>query len=239
MGTPVEYINKTIYQITSRFKLKHQVKFGRKNQKGDRMDAIFKYDYDSENYNSKMSLSSINLDTSDFLVLEYKPSNEETASIFLSYPHIYNFLRILKQSLNWFYSSKYDDMFIYKNDEVQFNDKYKKLVFRTDVTVGQKIFAIKPSLVERYDIYEEGVIVFLDNEYSVSLDVFELEALYNTIKNFDLYQSSVALANFVLSKDNDNLLFNVNTNFKNNKQTKEKIPKVDEFRRKRVKVKKK
>lgn len=200
MPAPIEYINKTICNITSRFKIKHQVKFGKKNHKGNRNDPVYLYEYDSENYDEKQKLSGCNLDTSDYLILEYSNDDNEKICIYLSYPHIYNFKIILKKALNWFYNKKYEDMFIENDDELKFNSKYKKQRLSTNITVDKKIFSIRPSVVQKDEVYCEGVIVsFCEGEALFTLDLYELENLYDVINNFNLYQSSLILTNFALS----------------------------------------
>ena len=206
MSEKVEYITKTVYNIARNFKLKHQVKFGSADSAKQRKDPVYASVYTSQQYLHEEDLMSIIIDTSDYLIMDYRESKDKNISIYLSYPHLYTMKRFLKSCLEWFYSAEYADMFIEKKNEIKFNSKYADVQESNSYTIDQKVVRIRPSIVERDDIYDEGVIMNLNDDYLVSLTVTELESLYNTISNFDLYQSSLILTHYVLTSHPEVLL---------------------------------
>ena len=233
---PVEYINKTIYNITRNFKLKHQVKFGSKNQNDERINSLYISNYTSKQYKTDMELLSVNIDTNDYLILEYRENKDNNISIFISYPHLFSVKRILRNAVKWFYEEEYADMFIIKNDEIKFNSKYKDFVEETNSTINRKIIRIKPRLVEKDDHYEEGVVMNLDDAFLVELSIDELEALYDAINTFDLYQNSLLLTTYVLNAHPEELM---TARVRTNRESYNKLGSSDVFKRKHKKKVKK
>jgi len=204
----LEYIEKYIFTVTKNLQLKHQIKFGKSNLKQERIPPIKESTYKSNTYSNDVQLKNIKIDTSDYLVLEYTDENtKERTNIYFSYPHLFNLERILKTALEWFYSDKYKDLYIYKDDEINFNNKYNNLYLLTDISIGDKEIMIKPVVVYKNETYQEGILLNLNDDASVYLDIDELESFYYVIKKFDLYTNSIILASYGLNytpKESDN-----------------------------------
>ena len=233
-NVPVEYVTKTIYNISYNFKLKHQIKFGSKNSKDERLEPLYVSSYLSKQYSPEMDLMSINIDTSDYLILEYKyrsdiSGNKQSVSIYLSYPHLFGFKSLLRNALKWFYNTEYEKMFFIKNEEIKFNAKFKDERLETNITIDKKYVCIRPAIIEVDDHYDQGVIMNLNEEALVELTVEELEALYDAINGFNLYESSLILTSYVLSSHPEMLL---STKVKESNSVK---PNSDFFTRRRKK----
>jgi hypothetical protein len=195
---PVEYINKTIYTVCRGLKLKHQVKFGRKDQKGTRTNGTYVSTYESHSYDLPTTVSSVYIDTCDYLVLDYREGKDQRLSIYLSYPHLYTLKLLLQKAIKWF-TVYADKLYIYTDDEIRFNSKYKKLKVSTDNTIDHKTITLRPNVIEKRDAYMAGVYVHLNDEYITTMSADELMAFNDVIQQFDLYQNSLMMTTYMLS----------------------------------------
>lgn len=198
----IERITRTVFTPAYNFKVKHQVSFGIKNEADQkRRGELNKYEYSSNRYSDITRLTSLNLETSDYLVLEktnYVGGEKDTTQILISYPHLYRFKRTLRDAVSWFNDTEFADVFIYKDKEVYLNSKYKGLQAEAYRLVGNSTIAISPHILEIENEMYEGVIMYM-NSYNnfVEMTIDQLEALYDFVDSFRLYEASQLLINYV------------------------------------------
>ena len=118
---------------------------------------------------------------------------------------------MLKKAVSWFHSSKYKDMYRITDDNIIFNSKYRNLGAYA-VCINDAELILKPSIVERNSLYDAGVTLLINNEYAVELLIEELEAWYDVVRTFDLYQASAIWASFILSSNNEEILNSIKSN---------------------------
>lgn len=198
----IERITRTVFTPTYGFKIKHQVSFGVKNESDQkRRGELNKYDYTSSRYSDVTRLTSLSLETSDYLVLEktsYIGSAQDKQQILISYPHLYRFKRMLRDAVSWFNDPIFANVFIYKNNEVFINPEYKNLSTEAYRLTGNSKIIITPHLLQIENEMYEGVIMYM-NSYNtyVELTIDQLEALYDFVDSFRLYEASQLLINYV------------------------------------------
>jgi len=204
----VERITRTIFMPCKGLAVKHQVVFGNKDQAQKRKGELYTYNYNSTKYSDITNLSSLILETSDFLYLEKLnyDKDRENEKIFFSYPHLFKIKRALKEAMRWFYADKFENMFIYKGREIIFNSDYTGKKQEIYNLVSNKTIIIFPSVVEIETQQYEGVTMLLNSESEcVQMTIDQLEALYDFFKDFNLYQSSQLLINYVTSINQENI----------------------------------
>jgi len=208
----VEKITRTIFNPARNLSIKHQVTFGQKDlNTHKRKGELFKYDYSSEKYIDTSSLSSLILQTSDFIFLEKTSYDKEveTERIFLSYPHLFKLKKGLKNALKWFYSSDYEKLFLYKDNEIIFNSEFNDESVIIDNLIGRKNIILYPHIIEYENIQSEGVLMgFNQYENMIEMSVDQLEAMYDFFTTFNLYESSQLLINYTSQINPENLNFN-------------------------------
>ena len=247
---PIEYVKRTILNL-GYLKLKLVIRLGRSDRFKNRSSDISIYEYSSNKYNNKTLLSSINIKTSAFLVLEI-PDDVIKSEVYFSFPHMYFLKKFFNEIEKWFFDKKYKDLYYYnKNNELVVNKdfkKYKKIRI-TDLPSNVNIIAY-PSIINNNDIYEEGVTFHIEPyNTDFTLDINDFCIIYDIIKNFDLFTSSQLLINFALTLNNniDNIVImdeNSSMDYLNNRQTRtyKKIKKEEsnkiEYKKKKKKTKK-
>jgi hypothetical protein len=128
MRAPIESIKREIYYPTPSLKVKIQINIGGKDLKGYRRKFLRDWIYKSDKYNDVNELSTIFIDTADYLVLEtFMPADKrmgmvdwKAKSVYFSYDNIYYLESICQQSLMWLYN---------ENDSV----------FESDKTTGEPV----------------------------------------------------------------------------------------------------
>jgi hypothetical protein len=208
MMATVERITRTIFRPCKGLLVKHQVVFGSKDQAQKRRGELYTYEYNSSRYSDVTKLSSLTLETSDFLYLEKTNWDKEVDNekIFLSYPHLFKMKRAFKEILTWFYSDKYEPMFIYKDNDIIFNSDFRQEKVEIYNLVGNKGIVIVPDVIEIETQLYEGITMFLNSQDQyVQMTIDQIEALYDFFLSFNLYQSSQMLINYVTNINSENI----------------------------------
>ena len=156
---PIEYVKRTILNL-GYLKLKLVIRLGRSDRFKNRSSDISIYEYSSNKYNNKTLLSSLNIKTSAFLVLEI-PDDVIKSEVYFSFPHMYFLKKFFNEIEKWFFDKKYRNLYYYnKNNELVVNKdfkKYKKIRI-TDLPSNVNIIAY-PSIINNNDIYKETSIL--------------------------------------------------------------------------------
>jgi hypothetical protein len=199
----LEYVSKEICQITKGLKLVHQIKLGSKDVKDNtRRDYLYtSRPYQSNSYKDMPSLYRLNIDTHDYLIMEYREGSN-CMQIYFSYPHLLELKSVLKYVTSWFDERK--GVFIYddKEDIVFLNKKYYKEYIDTTSNTSRHRILFKPAIIERQDTAIEGVTVIVENECIFDLTRMEVFIFKDIIANFNLYESSLLLLNTALLSTN-------------------------------------
>jgi ribosomal protein L4 len=204
----VERVTRTVFNPCKGMAVKHQVVLGSKDQAQKRKGELSTYNYKSTKYSDVTELTSMIIESSDFLILEKynKDKDVENEKIFMSYPHLFKMKRALKQALKWFYADEFEDLFIYKGNELIFNSDYTNEKIEIFNLVSNKAVMFQPDVIEIENQQYEGLIMFLNSESEiVQLTIDQVEALYDFFETFNLYQSSQLLINYVTSINPDNI----------------------------------
>lgn len=205
----VERFNKVIFRPCKGLILKHQVVFGDKdNRSQKRKSELFRYDFPTDKYSDVTEVSSLTLDTSDFVIFERQTSDREAErdKVYVSYPHIFKIRSGLKRAMQWFYADKYENLFIHENDDIIFNSDFKEERIEMYGLVGNKSIILVPDVVEIETQLYEGVTMFLNSQdVYVQMTLDQLEALHDFFQHFDLYLSSVMVSNYVAQLSAENI----------------------------------
>jgi hypothetical protein len=204
----VERITRTIFTPCKGLAVKHQVVFGRKDQAQKRRGELYTHSYTSSRYSDVTNLTSLTLETSDFLYLEKLnwDRDVENEKIFISYPHLFKMKRALRHVMKWFYADEFENLFIYNNNEIIFNSDYADERAEVYGLVSNKGVVIVPDVVEIETQQYEGITMFLNsNDQAVQMTIDQIEAFQDFFESFNLYQSSQMLINYVTSINADNI----------------------------------
>jgi hypothetical protein len=203
----VERITRTVYNPCRGLAVKHQVVFGSKDQAQKRRGELYVHNYTSSRYSDVSKLSSMSLETSDFVFLEKLNYEKgvENEKIFMSYPHIFKMKRALRNVLKWFYGDEYEDMYLYNGNVLTFNSDFGNEKEEVYNLVGNKSVHIIPDVIEIEGVQYEGVTMFLNSlDVSVQMTIDQVESLQDFFDSFNLYQSSLQLINYVTSVNPEN-----------------------------------
>lgn len=187
----LEKITKTIYRPCRGLSIKHVINLGSKAKNGNRKSDTWASNYKSNKYNNASDLTSLFLDTQDYMV--FSISND--VEVYVSYPHLYRVKKAFKKALKWFSASV--EIFTEVDDDLIVHTKYKKLNASALGLVGNRNIVIRPSVVDDGDYVYEGVAITLhepDNVIYMTVD--ELEAFWDFLSTFNLYMSSQMMLNF-------------------------------------------
>ena len=196
----IEKLERVIYYPCSGLCLKHQVSFSNIiKQNKRRKSEVSIFNYKTNKYSDTTEVNKINLESSDFLILEItnvdKKIYKDEISICISYPHLISLKKVIDEALSW--SDEYDNLYIETRDErIVLNGDYYSLQAQSDNFVGNRYIIIKPELYETDDEIEEGFRIFFSDTISVGISLTQMEGLYDFIDNFNLYESSQLLINY-------------------------------------------
>ena len=194
---PIERISKT-FLILNNLKLKICVIYGKKDLKTDkRISSTFLYEYSTSKYfGGNTNLLGVTLETSDFLILEIH-ENKNKEAVYLSYPHIFRFKKLIEKGIEWLTSKEYEDLY-YLNFQNQLSlTMNKKKASIRNLPNGNYI-SILPSIID-YEQTEikKSILFILNDNLSVNLDLRQLYTLNYTIEKFDLFLYAQSLTNYV------------------------------------------
>jgi hypothetical protein len=193
----VEKVEKTIFTVGSHFTVKNTVTTGVKGKDNVKLNPVYTRQYNSQKYSDKSTLEQMTIRTSDYIVMAYNDfQNKINEEIYISYPHMPEFIRILGQAVQMVST---EDMYV-GNDV---NPKYKDLVLRPAVSMGgQKSFAVIPHVIQRDQSVERGILLFLNSEeIYVEIDANNLYTMWYILEKFDLYLNSSLLLTTALVYD--------------------------------------
>ncbi|PTU25896.1 hypothetical protein DA469_21340 [Bacillus subtilis] len=184
----VERIEKTLFSVGNLFSVKNVILNGNKGKNDNKLNSIYTRSYDSQKYSDRSTLDQIQIRTSDFLVFSYHDfQNKINEDIFISYPHMMNFMTILTSAYNMVNTDE-----VYQGNNI--NPKYANVSLTTNPLGGGKQLAFIPTIIQRDQVYTNGVILFLGSEdYAIELDASQLGALYYILNNFNLLSESSTL----------------------------------------------
>jgi len=184
------------------------VTLGSKNRQGSKISFVNFKEYPSKKYLNKSKLVSCNLETNDFISLNYYGGQAERSEILLSYPHLPSFKRKLKvvkdllennvleddgTEINLFVQNSTGEYFLHPSAaEIEIkcsnlvNDK--SIVFGFDVLYHPKEEKDVPSIIMWMN----------DPNYGIPLTIDEFYILYDLLYTFDLNLNSKVNLNTAL-----------------------------------------
>lgn len=204
----VDKFNKIVFRPCKGLVIKHQVVFGDKDIRSQkRKSELFQYEYATDKYSDVTEVSNITLDTSDFIVFERTSGNREVDSeqVYVSYPHLFKVRSGLKKAMRWFYDDEYENIYIHSDNDIVFNSDFAKERVEMYGLVKNKTIVLRPTVVEIEDQLYEGVTMHLNSmDVYVEMTLDQLESIYDFFQYFDLYLSSIMVADYVsrLSPEN-------------------------------------
>ncbi|ALN97902.1 hypothetical protein Bp8pS_223 [Bacillus phage vB_BpuM-BpSp] len=149
--------------------------------------AVYEKPYNSNKYADYNKLSSLNINTSDYLVFSYNDyQNKIHEQVYTSYPHVTN----LEEFFSNIYSLIHSDNLYGQNGEVL--EGSKNIVLSTQELIGNKSLKAVPSTIE-YEAGQtvRGVLLFVGRqECHINLDVNAIEAIVTTIRQLNLLDYS-------------------------------------------------
>lgn len=196
---PIDNIEKTIYFPTDGLVIKHIVRLGSVDSKDkSRKDDLNTTDYKTKKYSNCSNVSSVYLNSSDYLVFEYIGRDRvkgERNAVFMSYPHLERVKRSLNQAFKWFSSTRYEDLFLEgKGGVLKLNKKYKDEEIYIDSLGDNSWLILKPAVVTIDEEEYQGLLLFISSQYKiVEMNFHQLLALIDFMEHFDLYQASLML----------------------------------------------
>jgi hypothetical protein len=205
-----EKIESVILRPSANLEIKNVVTFGKRAyKKGNRMDAIYEYDYKSSKYSNFDILSTISLETSDFLVFSGKSLEEKNSKgfrkkeeIYCTYQHIekirkfFNTLKKYMQNKHKNKDGKYDQVYIKKDDILYLNPNFEDFELTIKKLVNNKsmlaYFDIETLEDVSGNVTQKRVIrLILNNEDIIAtITMDELNGIVYFIDNFNLLLSS-------------------------------------------------
>lgn len=201
LSKPVESITKAIFYPAKNFTIKHRVVFGQTNNDKTRKSELYVSETKTQKYSNLSKVTNLYLDTKDYLVFQYGNYNDNGLEIYISYPHIDRVKKMFRNATKWFYSKTYKDLFIVKNKKLVLGAEFKGLFFDALDLIGGTALRIEPSTVHvGEEIVEGGVLYFNDETNFIELTYEQIDTIADFLESFNLYQSSLALTNFVYSQ---------------------------------------
>jgi hypothetical protein len=223
----IERITRTVFNPCKGLVIKHQVSFGSKDASQKRKSELYTYSYKSQAYSDITELTSLNLNTSDFVFLERlnKDREVENEKIYISYPHLFKIKRALKDAIKWFYDDKYENLFLIKNNELIYNSDFSDERIEIYGLIGNKGIILEPDVVEIETQQYEGITMYINSEADyVHMTIDQVEALYDFFMTFNLYNASQLLINYVTSINPDNVSSSGFSNSRKGSSTGGKLP---------------
>lgn len=204
----LEKIESTLLQPARFLSLKNAVTLGKKNKSGSKLDPIYVSTYESQKYVNHKYLQGIYVNSSDYFVVSY--SNKNTfEEIYMSYPHIHKFdkmikglIKIIKDGMPKFNNNK---PFIYRDNELYFNQEYKDVIINVKNLIGGKSISAYLDVINVGDNYREGydrgvVMLINDQDNVVELSLDALESISYFMDRFSLLNSSQNLILMALNE---------------------------------------
>lgn len=194
----IEKISNEIYRPSRNFILKHNVKVAHKNREGRRELFHSEYSYSSSQYIDKKYLKMIKLNYLSFLTLEETGKDwTEREVVMITTNNIHLFKKTMKKVKKWFYKEKYTNLYYYDEHKIlKTSLEFKDL--KAVIQASNNTIVFTPTVIEIDGVYYEGVRMYVNTVDSLcEMTIDKFEALYNIIKNFDLYLAGMELINYL------------------------------------------
>lgn len=184
----VDKVEKVLFK-SGKFTIKNSIILGSKNSvTGVRIDPIHTKSYNSNKYVGIPTLSSININTSEFIVFEYNDFDAKIREeVYLSYPHMIDILSFMDQVLNLVYEEN-----LYTNNGInpKFYDANGNLpMIQSTPLGGGKYIDFVPGKLQNQDgtLRDGGFLTLNDNANAFEgLDIRSLETIDYILRNINL-----------------------------------------------------
>lgn len=200
---PVEKLSRPLLYPCSGLLMKLEVTLGGKGYGDSRKTPLRTFTYSSKKYSSDSELTSITIDTNDFIILEATQFEGEN-TVAMSYLHLAKFVMTMEKVLKWFKipedeaeAEKYPFTELYlldDNDDIFLNDKFKDLHETAYGMIFNKSISFYPDVIEfENELYEGVEMSFNNGQCYVSMTIDELEAFYFFLSRYNLDVSAMTL----------------------------------------------
>lgn len=226
---PTESVTKILFQPCSSLRIKLKVILANKNIKGNRKRFVNTYEYETNKYTNVSHLSSLGIETQDFLIIENYMSYEEKQrlnkmdfkprTIYFSYNNIHTLERSLNQCYAWLIN---DDIFMYsKSKELMgiqpiYANLITECISKYMSGFSDTLIRFAPTILTDKNMErKKGILIMIGKENTQigSMNIDEISAFVYFLIHFDLCSASMALTNQALEimsmmKHQQNKLYN-------------------------------
>lgn len=214
--TPIESASKLICHIGDDLKLVLKVTLATKDRNKNRVRFISEYSYNSNKYNGAQELSSVTVETGDFLILEsvidyearMKNPSAKSKSVWFSYENLWTFVWALESAYEWLVTNQ--EVYLYQEGSstiiTGINPAFANLVVICDspymrqYTDAPLVITPTVKLNRNSRESEKAVLITMgkNRQQITSLNAMQIGGLLHTVSRFDLCANSMALVNEVL-----------------------------------------
>ena len=187
MLNTVDRVEKVLFR-SGKFAIKNVIILGSKNSvTGVRIDPIHTRTYQSNKYVGVPNLSSININTSEYITFEYNDfDNKIREEVYISYPHMLDILAFMDDILNLVYQENF-----YTNNGInpQYYENGQIPMIISQPLAGGKYLDFMPSKLENSDgTLRDGGLITLNNNSNAfgELDIRSLETIDYILRNINL-----------------------------------------------------
>ncbi len=211
---PCETISKVVFRINNDLHLKMKVNIGRKDGHGYRQRFAKSYMYSSSKYKNIGTVSCIQMETDDYLILETYMSfaarnamnvdSFKSKQFLLSYQNLMEFETALKTAYSWLFA---DGVYVIDKDDNNairgISPMYANLCIeangRSFKGFTEPVLRFIPTVLTRNDERIKGIgVVLASGEQISSFTANEISALMYFLSHFDLCTASMVLTNQAL-----------------------------------------
>lgn len=215
MIAPTETVTKTIFTPCEYLTIKLKVLLGNKDQNRNRRKFMYAREYDTEKYSQKMTVSSVNVETKDFLILESvvpysfnapKNSDQSPHTVFFSYDNLHSLSWAMNQAYSWISNEDVFQCDKTNGELLNINPTYMNLVAVCESPhmkgYSDEIVKFSPTIRINKSTREKekaiGIIMNQRNYQIGSLSLNEIASIIYFLDRFDLCSAAISVVNQVL-----------------------------------------
>lgn len=200
----IESISKRIVFLSD-LQISVRVTLGNKTKDRNRKDYINIYTFDSDKYNDTSELSSVYINTYEYISLEHI-KDIKSSKVLLSLDELYRFRRLLKKAIKWF-----DDTDLWKRQgkelfiDIREEDKKNKvLVIKNRF---DSVIMLTPTVIHNEAKKDAKAIevLFYNTSMSIAMGKNDFTTFYDIMMNVDLSCIGQQLVNLVESLEKSDI----------------------------------
>lgn len=257
----IEKVENILLRPAKNLVIKNAVIVGKKSTKNQqKIDPIYVKSYSSNKYSDHSNLTTVSIETSDYLVFGFADIKESVfEEIYISYPHIERVINFFEKAYNVLQGNVYltkdvkygkddkgiyeekklktkIDMFIDKKGELYLNPKYSEYEMNLTNLIGGKSMSIMFDVIadENTQTEQKGIYLFMNSQDNLVIITEEnIKGLLYFLKNYNLQLSSQNLLMMTVMMNNSS-----NGNSSPNSYPSRKGENVNDLKRRKVPARK-